>query len=549
VFVTQPGELVGRLVPPENTTTRRQYDADTMAPAPIERTSLRRRVGVLGCVFVALVVFAVGLCTLMVRAWGRAVDDRGALRIAAAEVADLRLAYSDQETGIRGYMLWDDPSFLDPYDNGVALARAMQERLRDQATHDRVDLDPQIDRVERVAEQWRADVAQPAIADPSQPIDEELARARFDAVRTELDGLDSLVNRALDIETSRTDDVRRNTIVVLIAAAAAAFAAIALIAVLFRRWITQPLAQIGESARALSSDETQRLPDFDSAELQDVVDAIRTLQVSLAHERDRAVTAYQALEQSAVLAVHVRSELADEIGTPPPGWAVGSALVPADGVVAGDCFDMGLLDQHHLYVVMVDVTGHGPGAALDALKSKSQLRAALRSRVSPGGALDWLSRENRKDARADLLTAVVAVVDVDTGLCQYANAGHPAPYLTNGPETIELRQTGPLLGAFDSNWRTETVTIAPGWTLLLHTDGVTEALGEERQRFGEARFTDLLRDADLDDPKELVSEILAGLASFRVGDRTDDVTLVALHRSAERVTTDLDTTAMDTVSS
>ena len=64
---------------------------------------------------------------------------------------------------------------------------------------------------------------------------------------------------------------------------------------------------------------------------------------------------------------------------------------------------------------MVDVTGHGPGAALDALKSKSQLRAALRSRVSPGGALDWLSRENRKDARADLLTAVVAIIDVDTG--------------------------------------------------------------------------------------------------------------------------------------
>ena len=117
----------------------------------------------------------------------------------------------------------------------------------------------------------------------------------------------------------RTDDVKRNTFGVLVASAVAAFAAIALIAVLFRRWITQPLAQIGESARALSSDETQQLPDFDSAELQEVVDAIRTLQGSLAHERDRAVTAYRALEQSAVLAVHVRSELADELGDPPPG--------------------------------------------------------------------------------------------------------------------------------------------------------------------------------------------------------------------------------------
>ena len=190
----------------------------------------------------------------------------------------------------------------------------------------------QIDRVQSAAEQWRDDVAKPAIDDPSQPIDEKLARARFDALRTQLDALDSRVNRALEREMARADDVRRNTMAVLIATAIAAFAAIAMIAVLFRRWITQPLAQIGESARALSSDETQQLPDFESAELQDVVEAIRTLQGSLARERDRAITAYQALEQSAVLAVHVRSELADELGDPPPGWAVGSALVPADGM-------------------------------------------------------------------------------------------------------------------------------------------------------------------------------------------------------------------------
>jgi len=60
-------------------------------------------------VFATLVVFSIGLATLMVRAWDRAVDDRGQLRVAAAEVADLRLAYSDQETGIRGYLLAQDP--------------------------------------------------------------------------------------------------------------------------------------------------------------------------------------------------------------------------------------------------------------------------------------------------------------------------------------------------------------------------------------------------------------------------------------------------------
>jgi sigma-B regulation protein RsbU (phosphoserine phosphatase) len=298
----------------------------------------------------------------------------------------------------------------------------------------------------------------------------------------------------------------------------------------------------------LSIDDRAALPDFDSAELQDVTDAIRTLQQSLAHERDRAVTAYNTLEQSAVLAVHVRSELADELGDPPPGWAVGSALVPAEGMVAGDCFDLGLLDQHRMYVVLVDVTGHGAGAALDALKSKSQLRAALRSRVSPGGALDWLSRENRKDARADLLTAVVAIIDIDTGVCHYANAGHPAPLLTNGARHVTLGRTGPLLGAFEATWRTETVTIEPGWTLLLHTDGVTEAMGPQRERFGETRFSEFLQDAWVSDPKALVAELLTSVRTFQVGRRTDDITVVAIHRDSPETAADVEATEMDTVS-
>jgi serine phosphatase RsbU (regulator of sigma subunit) len=171
----------------------------------------------------------------------------------------------------------------------------------------------------------------------------------------------------------------------------------------------------------------------------------------------------------------------------------------------------------------------------------------MRSRVSPGGALDWLSRENRRDERADLLTAVVAVIDVDTGVCSYANAGHPAPVLTNGEEHVLLARTGPLLGAFDSRWRTETVTIEPGWTLLLHTDGVTEAMGTERERFGQARFRDFLDGAEVSDPKALVAELLDSVRAFQVGRRTDDITVVAIHRASPTAAHDLEATEMDTV--
>ena len=65
---------------------------------------------------------------------------------------------------------------------------------------------------------------------------------------------------------------------------------------LFRRWVARPLASISAAARSLSADDEQQLPDFDTPELQDVVEAIRSMQSSLAHERDRAVTAYRTLE-------------------------------------------------------------------------------------------------------------------------------------------------------------------------------------------------------------------------------------------------------------
>ena len=78
----------------------------------VELTSLRRRLGIVTCVFLALVIFASGLSGLMIRTWDRTLDDRTIARNAATDVSDLRLAYSDQDTGIRGYLMTLDETFL-----------------------------------------------------------------------------------------------------------------------------------------------------------------------------------------------------------------------------------------------------------------------------------------------------------------------------------------------------------------------------------------------------------------------------------------------------
>ena len=473
-----------------------------------------------------MVLAAVGLSTLMVRSWDHTLDQRGDARMAADDVAELRLAFSDQETGVRGYQLSGDPAFLEPYRNGSAVQREITDRLY------AMDLsfpgmNDAIDRVVTAGERWRTDVAEPTISDLTDAPDDEFALARFDSVRAELDQLDQLVATKLGDLEQRANRTQRNVLAVLFASALAAILGTALAASLFRRWVTRPLAQISSAARALSVDDTAPLPHFDAPELEDVSDAVGSLQRSLKSARDEAVAALHGLEQSAVLAIQVRSELADELGDMPDGWAVHTMLVPAEGVVAGDCFDIGLLDAGRMYIVLIDVTGHGASAALDALKAKSQLRAALRSRRPPGPALSWLSQEMLKDERAQLLTASVIVVHLDSGQVHYASAGHPPALLTDGHEVRVLEHAGPLVGAFAATWETNAAVLPLGWTLLVHTDGITDTIGADRERFGEPRLHACLTTPE---PNALLARLQDEIESFRVGPRTDDATAIAVAR-------------------
>ena len=503
---------------------------DLMERAATRRpTSLRVRLGLVALVFLVVVLIAVGMSTLMLRSWDRTLEHRVTVRHAANEVAELRLAFTDQETGVRGYQLALDPVFLEPYRDGAAIAQLLLARL-DTRDLDIEGFSQQLAAVAETGERWRREVAEPTIAAPAETPDEEAGRLQFDELRVALDALSDLV----DTELARLDDdvqrIERNVFAVMFLSAITAIAGTALAAMLLRRWVLEPLHQVGVAARALADDDAHPLPEFDSPELQDVSDAVRSLQLSLKSARDDAVAALSGLEQSAVLALQVRSQLADEIGQMPPGWSAESMLVPAEGIVAGDCFDVGLIDANHLYVVMIDVTGHGASSALDALTAKSQLRAAIRSRLDPGPAIDWLSREQLKDATTDLLTASVTIIDLTTGTIRYANAGHPPALLVDGSQRIELEPTGPLVGAFAASWTTGEAVLAPGWTLFVHTDGLTDTIGVDRERFGEERLYDCLDDPD---PHELMARVRAATDGFRVGPRADDSTAIAIHRLRE----------------
>ena len=102
---------------------------DPMDPAAARPISLRARLGLVALVFLVLVMVAVGLSALKLRSWDRTLDRRVEVRHAANDVAELRLAFTDQETGIRGYQLSEDPLFLQPYDDGDAVGLSVSKVL------------------------------------------------------------------------------------------------------------------------------------------------------------------------------------------------------------------------------------------------------------------------------------------------------------------------------------------------------------------------------------------------------------------------------------
>jgi hypothetical protein len=94
------------------------------------------------------------------------------------------------------------------------------------------------------------------------------------------------------------------------------------------------------------------------------------------------------VEQSAAVVLTLRSELEPDVGKVPDGWTVAGTLRAAEGVVAGDCYDLFVTRQGDIALIVVDIAGHGATEGILALRCKEVLRTLLMSGAEPGDALE-----------------------------------------------------------------------------------------------------------------------------------------------------------------
>src|SRR6185295_3432753 len=194
--------------------------------------------------------------------------------------------------------------------------------------------------------------------------------------------------------------------------------------------------------------------------------------------------------------------------------------------IGGDFFEAIELPSRRCAFVMGDVSGKGPAAAL--LAAMVQGMFAVEAPAGDGPA-QTLSRINRRLAGRGLgsrfATLVYAVLSPD-GQLVYTNGGHNPPVLIGRGAMQRLTTGGPIVGAFENaRFEEETLQLHDRDTLVMFTDGVTEARNPGDEEFGDERLLGCL--GSMPSPADLLSRVFAAVRDFsRPAEPTDDVTLL-----------------------
>jgi len=212
-------------------------------------------------------------------------------------------------------------------------------------------------------------------------------------------------------------------------------------------------------------------------------------------------------------------------------------MFPAEDV-CGDFFDFFTIGDHHLGFVAADVSGKGVPAALFMVMSKTLLRSTALANPSPKECMREVSHYLTYNNESMMfVTAFYGIIDIDTGELNYCDAGHLPPYILskNGSLVKIPKDKGIALGVLDdlklsdSLYVEHTLQLDVGDTVILYTDGITEALNENTEVYPIERFEQIIKNSSEEPLTELVRKSKDDVSNFANGaNQYDDITLLCL---------------------
>ena len=318
------------------------------------------------------------------------------------------------------------------------------------------------------------------------------------------------------------------------------------------RRLAKPLKQLATSANQVAEGNFNvPLPTIKhDDEVKKLRDAFENMQGSLTLyiEELKTTTASKAsIENELKIAHDIQMSMLPKTFPPFPernDIDIYAQLKPAKAV-GGDLFDF-YINNEELFFCIGDVSGKGVPASLVMAVTRSLFRNISAHTSHPEkiveGVNDSLSQGNDNNM---FVTIFVGVLNLQTGLLRYCNAGHDAPYILDSDVTllpVDSNLPAGVMGGW--NYTVQETTISTGTTIFLYTDGLTEAENISHGQFGEDRIVDMARRAmskGHNTPEKLIEEMTNAVHNF-VGEaeQSDDLTMLAIKRTG--IATDISTT-------
>ena len=337
-----------------------------------------------------------------------------------------------------------------------------------------------------------------AVEDGRQALD-LLGTQRFDLVL--LDVMMPGMNGYEVLEHVRADNALRHIPVIMISALDEIDSVIRCIELGAEDYLAKPFNPTLLRARVGASLEKKRLRDEIMHAMQRMereLDKAREIQLSMVPHEFPVATVECPIEVFAVL------EPARETG--------------------GDLYDCFWIAPGRLCVAVGDVSDKGASAALYMARTKAVLRVTATALAQPGRApaatelMELINGElSRDNSHVMFVTLLLCIIDARTGRIEWCNAGHAAPILVapdGSVSTIDVRRSIPVGVRETLIQASGEAALVPGGSLLLYTDGVTEAMNEGGQLFGDARLAETLQAVAGGTPGEIVRAVLGAVRSF-----------------------------------
>ena len=298
---------------------------------------------------------------------------------------------------------------------------------------------------------------------------------------------------------------------------------------------TVPIAVKGDLYGVLLVEEAEGGVRFRSRRLEIITGIAQQAAIAIQNDLlQKEMVVRERLETEVQLARQIQQTFIPEVLPEHPNWQFAARWRTARQV-GGDFYDVIELPDRRLGLFIADVADKGVPAALFMALTRTLVRAAVLETDSPAVALRRVNDLLIPDTKQGMfVTAVYAVLDTSSGELTYVNAGHNPPLWIKSNGNIErLTRTAVALGALeDAHMEQHTIQLEEGDSVLLYTDGLTEAFNNDGELFGEQRVLDALKSGRMHSAYHVLDSVERALIEF-VEDMppSDDLTMLAVRRT------------------